>query len=166
MYRDKVKYWELLLLLIALTALFYSGWFLRQETITNKLRVIDAPAMPINVTRVEKIEDPVYLSGLTDWESVEDLQAFLEADNTDKLNLPDGYCWKYAFQLRDRAADLGKNIEVELIDYEEYSKYSKEIKLEMLYEGWHAIDTAIIGTEIWYIEPQADVCWHVLDLYN
>jgi len=149
MYKDRVKFWEILLLLIAMSVLFYSGWFLRQELSVQKIRAVETP-----------------VTILTDWVSVDDLKAFLEWDDTDTLNLPEGYCWKYALQLRDRAAGLGKNIEVEIIDSEEYSSFSDITNCNIEQGKWHAIGVAIIGTEIWYIEPQADVCWHVLDLHN
>lgn len=104
---------------------------------------------------------------LEDWDSPEELQAFLAQDDTDshivlrcnsqgiaKLN---GICEDRAFQLRDNAMAQGKYLSVFPLDRTEYHKwYGVWLKSNQ----YHMICGAKVGdNEFWYIEPGNDKCW-------
>ena len=108
---------------------------------------------------VEVIKEVEVFRELTDWDSVEELEAFLEQDDTDKRIVLkassdgvikfNGQCEDYALQLRDRAMAQGKYLSI--------------IVLEVKDNRYHALCMARIGNEFWYVEPKTDECW--LGLY-
>ncbi len=105
---------------------------------------------------------------LTDWESPEELQAFLAEDDsnrhvylkagTDGIIKFDGQCEDLSIQLRDRAMAKGKFLSVIVLHPTEYLKWYG------VDGGYHAINMAIIGNEFWYIEPRTDKAWATLRL--
>lgn len=189
-------------LFLLVTIALSLGWFLREYTGTPAVKAVtvEVPSPPIvqEKVRIEKIEvltpvfidriryierdvgtavriyDPVYTS-LEDWQSVEELQDFLDSDDTDSHVILrsqtggdisfTGQCEDFALQLRDRAAAIGKNLEVIAIDRTEFNKWKSYFGDKSLKNGdYHALNMAIIGNEIWYVEPQQDVCWHTMYL--
>jgi len=110
------------------------------------------------------------IAHLDDWSSVEELEAFLEEDDTDRhVYLKAGsdgvvrfnnQCEDKAFQLRDRAEAIGKRLETEVLDRYEYYKW---YKVWLKKNRYHVINKALIGNEWWYIEPSSDRLW--LGLY-
>ena len=101
---------------------------------------------------------------LTDWESVAELMDFLEADDTSEFIVFiekatfEGQCEDYAMQLRDRATAKGRYLSLDVLTPSEYRHWYQE-------KGdYHMINSAIIGNEVWYIEPSDDRIWHALNL--
>ncbi len=108
---------------------------------------------------------------LTDWESPEELQAFLAEDDSNRhvylrpdangVNQLDGQCEDLALQLRDRAMAKGKFLSVIVLHPAEYLKWYGVYPINGEY---HAINMAVIGNEFWYIEPRNDKAWAALRL--
>lgn len=102
-----------------------------------------------------------------DWESLDELAAFLDMDNTDSFHIlrpgPDGrlyfngQCEDLAFQLRDRAYEIGKRLETEILTYQEClelypGKYLRAGNLHMLCK-------AVVGNRVYLVEPETDKYW-------
>jgi hypothetical protein len=153
------------------------------EYVTLPPQVIEKPVY-IEAEVIKEVEKPVYLDRevieeveievpvqLEDWESSDELKAFLAGDDTDKhiiLSADEngvikfnGQCEDFAFQLRDRAMAQGKYLSVISLNPHEYLKwYGKSVgSLE-----YHAICMARIGDELWYVEPSNDRYWLALHL--
>ncbi len=97
-----------------------------------------------------------------DWVSVGELEEFLANDDTDNVTVFVGSvvlnsaCEEKAFQLRERAFEIGKRLETEDLTPPEYKKwYGETIASDRL----HCINKAVIGNEVWYIEPSDDRIW-------
>ena len=124
---------------------------------------------------VEKIvyQDKIKFQKLTDFASLEELQAFLAQDNTSEWLILtasssgtvqfDGACEDYAFQLRDRASQIGKRLETELLTKSEYAKYYGEYG-GLGVNDMHMVNKAVIGNDVYLIEPQDDRVWKVVEL--
>jgi len=123
----------------------------------------------ILVVMVALISSPVVADyeKLHDWNSVEELKTFLEQDDTDRhINLIagadgiirfDGQCEDRAFQLRDRAEAIGKRLETEILDRNEYYKW---YRVWIPTNTYHVINKGVIGdNEWWYVEPSTDKIW-------
>lgn len=106
---------------------------------------------------------------LADWESSDELKAFLKEDGTDRhvfLKANDngtvsflGQCEDFAIQLRDNAMVKGKYLSITSLSSDEYYKwYGKTLSANT----YHAINMARILNEFWYIEPANDRCWKAL----
>jgi len=114
----------------------------------------------VSVNGVEYIPKP------QDFTSLEELELFLEADDTDSHIFltcgADGkvafnnQCEDLAFQLRDRAEDIGKRLETEVLDRNEYYKW---YRIWLPKDTYHVIVKAVIGNDWYYIEPGTDKCW-------
>ncbi len=102
-----------------------------------------------------------------DWQSVEELAQFLEADSTDSHIIlvanEDGivyltdFCEDWAIQLKDRAMKQGKYLALVPLNRNEYKKWYGEWPKPNEY---HMIAGAIVGdNEFWYIEPSNDEHW-------
>lgn len=134
--------------------------------------------VPVYIDRVEYIDRIEYVEKIVEvikevpiktenWESAEELKAFLEQDNPDNgiflIANKDGevffgdQCEDWAFQLIDRAAEKGKRLIFVTINKGQYYQYYQK----PLSEGKvHALVGALVGdNEIWYIEPADDRCW-------
>ena len=153
------------------------GDFWHQEYLEAQKRVDELLVSPIikevpvevEVERIVEVERVVEVPRIiSDWDNPEELKAFLEADDTDSHYIfkagGDGViefsnqCEDIAFQLWDRAYEIGKRLDVEILTKQEYHQY---------YGKWlegnvvHAINKAVIGNEVWLIEPQTDRMWLV-----
>ncbi len=111
---------------------------------------------------------------LSDWNNVEELKTFLAQDNTDssifvkfyfgrEIKLG-GFCEDFAVQLQNRAYEIGKRLDTEILAYDEYNKYYGVGKINpgvgtLGINDGHAINKAIVGNEVWFIEPQTDKIW-------
>ena len=110
---------------------------------------------------------------LEDWDSVEELEAFLLVDNpegmvylkpnADGVTIIGGWCEDRAMNLRDAAAVAGKNIEVTGMKRDEWEYWWPKIEslnaMTMGCNQEHALCSAIIRNEWWYIEPSTDEIW-------
>ena len=106
--------------------------------------------------------------GLSDWDSLLELQCFLAADSgeivltadsTGRISF-DGQCEDVAFSLRDRAEAWGRRLEVEILTpYEMVEYYHKR-------GTYHVINKAVIGNEWWYVDVSGKEykLWHPLNL--
>jgi hypothetical protein len=177
---------SILLVSIFVLVALAAGWLLGVTTQQPAVKAVtvEVPSPPIvqEKVRIEKVEvttpvsiyDPVYTS-LEDWQSVEELRAFLDADDTEsnvtiisqtggQISFT-GQCEDFALQLRARAAAIGKNLEIIAINSTELNKWKSYFGNKSLSNGdYHALNMAIIGNEIWYVEPQQDICWHAMYL--
>ena len=126
------------------------------------------PDLQIHITT-----NPEDYNKLSDFTSLEELQTFLAQDDTDtslilvadssgKINF-NGSCEDYAFQLRDRAADIGKRLEAELLTRSEYVKYYGDTG-GLSVNDMHMVNKAVIGNDVFLIEPQDDKVWKVVSL--
>ena len=104
-------------------------------------------------------------SGITDFQSVEELKDFLAQDsaplilkvNGDGIARFDGVCNEYAIQLRDRALEKGKYLSVVVVSRLEYYLRTHRV---MAQEGqYHTMNMAIIGRTYYLIEPKTDEIW-------
>jgi hypothetical protein len=105
-------------------------------------------------------------SGITDFQSVEELKDFLAQDKAPlilKANVSgvvsfNNVCNEYAIQLRDRAQEKGKNIEVVVVSRLEYylrtHRYFDDPDAK-----YHTMNMAIIGRTYYLIEPKTDEIW-------
>ena len=125
-------------------------------------KIVEKPVIVKEIEYVDKFIDRY--RELEDWQSVEQ---FLAMDNTDskvvfvadndgviRLN---GQCEDVAFQLRTRAETYGKRLETEALTKSEVLRYYGHT--DMYYYDLHVVCKAIIGNEIWYIEPSNDKVW-------
>jgi hypothetical protein len=109
---------------------------------------------------------------INDWGSVSDLKAFLSSDDTNEwLHLKadtngnvdlNGRCEVYAYQLRSRAELNGYRLETEILSKSDAIMYQQFLKFDaqlLATNDSHMINKAIIGNEIWFIEPQNDKIW-------
>jgi hypothetical protein len=137
---------------------------------------------PVPVVTTIEVDKPVIIEkeievlhevpvALKDWDSPEQLAAFLKNDDTNQLlilradnsgNIEfNGKCGELALQLRDRAMAIGRYLSVQVLNPAEYEKwYGQAVGPEI----YHAICMARIGNELWYIEPSNDKQWLALHI--
>ena len=104
-------------------------------------------------------------SGITDFQSVEELKEFLAQDNAplilkanaDGIIRFDGVCNEEAIQLRDRALEKGKYLSVVVVSRLEYYLRTQRVMAEEA--QYHTMNMAIIGREYYLIEPTTDEIW-------
>lgn len=114
---------------------------------------------------------------LSDWQSVGELRAFLQMDDTDHrvylvadssgLVQFNNQCEDYAFNLRKRAQIVGHNLDTEILSKAECIKWQQYIQGDAYSLGindGHYINKAIVGNAVWYCEPQNDKVWWVYNL--
>ncbi len=111
------------------------------------------------------MQDAEAQSGITDWQSVAELQAFLAQDKAPlhlKANSSGvvsfvGVCNEQSMQLRDRALEKGKYLSVVVVSRLEYFLRTHRV---MEQEGqYHTMCLAIIGRTYYLIEPSTDEIW-------
>jgi hypothetical protein len=158
-------------ILILIATGVYAGYSYRDsqqveaQISAPELRIIEVPVetieyvkVPVEVTRevVKEVYKP-----LSDFGSLKELEIFLANDKTDEkivITLDDsgntplaGQCEDWAFTLIKSAERSGKRLHLAIIE-NEYS--------------CHAVCLAVIGNDLYYIEPSDDVVWkskYVLD---
>lgn len=106
--------------------------------------------IPVYVERVVEVEVVVEVEKeLRDFESRQKLQEWLDRHTIALLN---GDCDDAAYQLQRLALSDGYIMNFEKIDWNEYNQLGFKYKLAM--GTYHAINSAVIGNELWFIEPQ------------
>ena len=106
---------------------------------------------------------------LQDWESKLELDCFLACQEGKPVvvtlaldgsggKFKDVDCENVALQLRDKAREWGRYLDVEILTPQETRKYyGKSL-------GYHAINKAVIGNEWWYVDYSENKIWHPLNL--
>jgi len=115
---------------------------------------------PVEKVVIRRIEKPVPLRS---FEDLDELQDWL--NNTGVINIhfsiiggEDGQetnkldCDDYAIQLQEKALTAGYIVSFEVIDSTEYNTHFEQKKIPC--GVIHAINSVVIGNEIYYIEPQ------------
>lgn len=148
-------------LAIALTgSAFHFGVHYGQETLEPQVKIITQTRTKINIETkyIERIidhyvETPVEVEvvrevpqRLIEFSSLEELKEWLERNDVDSRipSYPGFDCDDYAYQLQKNAAKDGYIISTELI-----------IENGEL----HMLNSALIGNDIYFIEPQDDEVW-------
>jgi len=107
-----------------------------------------------------------------DWESVDELRAWLEYDDAPLILIADengfinfnGQCEDEAFQARDRAYDVGKRLDTETLTRQECIKYRKYLPSNVYSLGvndGHYLNKAVVGNEVWFVQSDTDKIWLV-----
>jgi hypothetical protein len=173
-----------LLIMLASVGMFMAGYEYHQprEVIVDRwhksetIEVVKEIEVPVEI--VKEITIPVYIyepvsvvkevpAVLSDWGTLEELEAFLAEDNTnnhiyltaggDGVVQLKGQCEDAAIQLMDNAAIAGKRLSFVPLAPSEYKKWYG------VYPGanaYHVICGALVGSnEFYYIEPSTDKIW-------
>ena len=101
---------------------------------------------------------------LRDWDSVLELECFLALDDeplllivgTDGSVKLGGNCEDYSFQLRNRAMEWSRILDTEIITGYEFNRMYRRTAG---YNVIHMLNKAVIGNEVWLVEPQTDEIW-------
>ena len=120
-------------------------------------QVLEVERVVMEEVEVEKIvEVPIELR---EFESVEELRAWLAIDDTNtvlrfvgSINLDRYDCEDFAFQLIKNARQDGYDVYFQFI-----KTYTRPDTGEYIYD--HALNSTIIGNDIYLIEPQTDEFW-------
>jgi len=120
-------------------------------------RFIELPPEIIEKTvYVEKIITENVTVDTRDFESAEELLTWLENDNLDTLPYVKGVfeCENFADSLKRRAKEAGYTM-----DLQYYSKGTKLPMSDIVLKGAHAMNSTVIGNEIWLIDAMSDKAW-------
>lgn len=112
---------------------------------------------------------------LKDFESVEILRGFIQQDNTNEfvrlvadnngtINF-DNQCEESALQLIQRAEAKGYRLNFQVINVRDYARWRYLLpKGQLAWDDGHAVCSAIVGNDIYFIEPQNDNVWFAYHL--
>jgi len=152
--------------LVALIACACLGGMLLAGRDAKGVDITDSP-WPYVVFRVRPVQ-------LNDWESVDELREFL---NTNVIRIilisnepTAGNCEDHAIALRDAAALRGKYLGTETLTraecykYNEYLAATREMIWAINQSSGHMLCNAIIGNELWFIEPANNKIWKAYNL--
>ena len=107
----------------------------------------------IEHTIIETVTETVYVPEWKEWDSATELRAWLKQDDTDQQEyIVDKHdCDDFCIDLSMRAAEDGYYIGIRASDI-----YNRK---------WHMDNFAVIGNDVYKIEPQNDYCvkWDRLD---
>jgi len=136
----------------------YNALLAERDDLSGKLTEALVRGQEVKVVEVEKR----VLVDTKNWVSVAELEEFLDNDDTDEVLVFtanatfNSSCEDRAFRLRRRAFDIGKRLEMEVLTPAEYKEwYGDTIASNRL----HAICKAVVGNDVWYIEPADDRHW-------
>ena len=105
--------------------------------------------VPIKLRHFESVQE------LKDWLRQVDGRIRLRANSEGIIHLR-GVCEDVAMCLQDRAIEDGYKMSVEMLSRDEYRKWYGE----WLNEGrMHAVNSAITGNEVWFIDFSSDKVW-------
>lgn len=172
----------IILILVCLLASYLQGYLSHKPTHIIKYITLPPSYIYTTVKEITIVEVPKYIEvqkiitkveykTLDDWDNKDELLNFIADDDTDthiilKANSEgiisfDGQCEDFAIQLINRAEAIGKRLYFIPLHRSEYAKwYGESIPIGT----YHAICCAIIGNDVYYIEPQDDRCWKALEL--
>ena len=111
----------------------------------------------------------------SDWESLDELKAWLEEDTPSVILIADssgrvsfdGQCEDTAISARDRAHASGKWLETEILTRQEcirYRAYVGSNPYRMRHGGGHYINKAVIGNAVYYVNVITDKVWFAYNL--
>jgi len=111
---------------------------------------------------IKTVEVGKYVHTLTDWSSLEELQAFLKDDKTNEYETYRGEiigwdCDDLAIKLMDSAQEKGKRLSFVLLLSDETNKVYG-------IDGTHAVCGALIGNSFYYVSPATDEITKVCNL--
>lgn len=112
-----------------------------------------------------------------DFESPEELKAWVVEDKTNEEPLI-SFCGQRALNLIENAKKDGYHLHLDIITRDEYNMFKDDwvhtryIDGELNISEWpelpegeaHVVASAVIGSEIWYVEPLADYVWKYGDI--
>ena len=125
------------------------------ETFVEKKVIEEVPVIEYVEIEIEvEVEKEVPLE-LREFESVEELEEWLRIDMTDELPyITDIFeCENFARTLMKNTLDSGRYMSFQVL-----KNYTRPKTKEFI-EGPHAINSAIIGNYIYFIDPQSDDYW-------
>lgn len=138
------------------------------EPLPPKIIAVEVPVEVVKEVEVEVItevevvkEVPVKLrhfesvQELKDWLQQVDRRIRLRADSEGIIHLQ-GVCEHVAMHLQDRAIEDGYKMSVEMLSRDEHHKWYGEWLEE---DQLHAVNSAIIGNEVWFIDFSSDKVW-------
>ena len=159
---------KVFLIIILSCATFFSGYYIGQETsepevvteVQYEVKYVEKPVYKIVDKIVEKIIEVEVIKEvpreIREFEDLEELEQFLEDDDTNEIlrlypiegisgtwSLT-GTCDHYATNLQRRALEAGYLMSTEITEKDNEP---------------HMMNSAIIGNEVYYIEPQTDEVW-------
>ena len=110
------------------------------------------PVIEERIVEVEKVVEVP--TKIRNFESVEELEAWLDGFGVWFVGSTDGKtpCGDWALVLQKRALENEYLLNVDVITRVEYNNMFKKMHLE--YGVFHAINSAVIGRDVYYIEPQ------------
>lgn len=93
-------------------------------------------------------------SSIRNFKDLKELMIFLSEDTTDEINYSNNFdCDDFAFTLQRNAFLKGYKLDVQIIDSKTNNKYFKD---KLKDKQIHMINMAVVGSGIYYIEPQTD----------
>jgi len=105
--------------------------------------------VPVELRQFESIQE------LKDWLQQVDRRIPLRANSEGVIQLR-GICEDVAMYLQDRAIEDGYKMSMELLGRDEYHKwYGERLDKGQL----HAVNSVIIGNEVWFIDFSSDKVW-------
>ena len=122
------------------------------------------------IQEVEVIVEKIIYRPLEDWQSTDELIAWLATDDAPLILIADengvvkfnGQCEDVAFQARDRAYEVGKRLDTETLTRQECIKYQKYLSGDVYSLGvndGHYLNKAVIGNEVWFVQADTDKIW-------
>lgn len=170
---------KMVLAIVALGTVFCFGAYTGQKTfepqVVTETQVVEVekvvyktlekvvPVEKVVEVPVEKVVIKEVPLELRDFSSLEELDGWLF--DTPKIIIFGGNagnslfdCDNFALGLQQEAINNGYLLNFENIEYKEYNSLFKKMKIKS--SELHAINLAIIGNDVYYIEPQTDeVVW-------
>jgi hypothetical protein len=130
------------------------------ETLVEKKVIEEVPVIEYVEVEIE-IEKEIPLE-LKEFESEEEMVAWLNADQTDELPyIKDLFeCENFARTLMKHSLEEGYYVSFQVL-----KNYTRP-KTKEFTEGPHAINSTIIGNYIYFIDPQTDEYWIAYKLEN
>ena len=106
----------------------------------------------------------------SDWESLDELKAWLEYDSVPLVIIADGsgalefngHCENAAFRARNKAYTVGKWLDTEILTKMEcirWSYYLGEGVYKLGANDGHYLNKAIIGNSVYFVEVSKDKAW-------
>lgn len=119
----------------------------KEVEVIKEVKVVEE--VPIKLRHFETVQE------LKDWLQQLDGRVVLKA-NAEGIIKFQGICDDVAMYLQDRAIEGGYKMSIEVLSRSEYHRWYGEWLDE---DQLHAVNSAIIGNEIWFIDFTSDKVW-------